>query len=168
VVIIEAELLPEKEEIHNKMSLLLKRVSPFSKVLIDNLEFHTKSKSHFGLLSSTYLIVQRFSLIELQVNYLRCPYDVQEKICSHFYKKWFNGWYVACIDYYHSDSYHIWEFWSTTIYFSNKWGVGGVNFPINSVSPNDPVIKVREYGMIVYFMEFPNPKHLIFSKLTKF
>ena len=64
MVVIQVELLPEKEEIHNEMPLLLERVSPSSKVLIDNLEFHTKSRSRFGLLSSAYLITQRFSLLE--------------------------------------------------------------------------------------------------------
>ena len=42
MVIIKADLLPEKEEILNEMPLLLERVTPSSKVLIDNLEFHTK------------------------------------------------------------------------------------------------------------------------------
>ena len=76
MVIIRAELLSEKEKIHEEMPILLERVSPSSKVLIDNLEFYTKSRSRFGLLSSAYLIAQRFSLLELQVNYLRCPYDI--------------------------------------------------------------------------------------------
>jgi len=79
VVIIKADLLPEKEEIHNEMTFILEWVSPFSKVLIDNLEFHIKDRSRFGLLSSTKLIAQRFSVLELQVNYLRCPSDIQEK-----------------------------------------------------------------------------------------
>jgi len=43
MVIIKANLLPEKEEILNEMPLLLERVTPSSKVLTDNLEFHTKS-----------------------------------------------------------------------------------------------------------------------------
>ena len=76
MVIIIAELQPEKEEIHNEMPLLLEQVSPSSKVLIDNLEFRIKSRSHFCLLSSAYIIAQRFFLLELQVNYLRCPYDI--------------------------------------------------------------------------------------------
>ena len=76
MVIIRAELISEKEEIHNEMSLQLERVTPSSKVLIDKLEFHTKTRSHFGLLSSAYLIAQRFFLLELRVNYLRCPYDI--------------------------------------------------------------------------------------------
>ena len=45
MVIIRAELLLEKEKIHNEIPLLLERVSPSSKVLIDNLEFHIKSRS---------------------------------------------------------------------------------------------------------------------------
>ena len=65
MVIIQVEILPEKEEIDNEMSLLLERVSSSSRVLIDNLEFHTKSRSRFGVLSSAYLITQRFSLLEL-------------------------------------------------------------------------------------------------------
>ena len=79
MVIIKADLLPEKEEILNEMPLLLERVTPSSKVLIDNLEFHTKSRSRFGLLYTTYLIAQRFSLLELQICYLLCPYNIQEK-----------------------------------------------------------------------------------------
>jgi len=55
-VIIQADILAEKEEILNEMSILLERVTPSSKVLIDNLEFHTKSRSRFGLLSTAYLI----------------------------------------------------------------------------------------------------------------
>ena len=79
MMIIRAELLPEKEKIQNKMPLLLERVSPSSKILMDILEFHTKSRSHFGLLSSAYLIAQRFSLLELQINYLKYPFDIQQK-----------------------------------------------------------------------------------------
>ena len=79
MMIIKADLLPEKEEILNEIPLLLERVTPSSKVLIDNLEFHTKSRSRFGLLSTAYLIAQRFSLLELQISYLQCPYDIQEK-----------------------------------------------------------------------------------------
>jgi len=73
-VIIKADLLPEKEEILNEMPLLLEQITPSGKILIDNLEFHTKSISQFGLLSTTYLITQRFFLLELQISYLRCPY----------------------------------------------------------------------------------------------
>ena len=80
-------LLPEKEEIYNEMPFILKRTSPSSKVLIDNFEFRTKSRSRFGLLSSAYLIIERFSLLELQVNYIRCPYDIQENISSHVQEK---------------------------------------------------------------------------------
>ena len=75
-MIIKADFLPEKEEILNEMSFLLERVTPSSKVLIDNLEFHTKCISHFGLLSTAYLIAQRFPLLELQVSYLQYPYDI--------------------------------------------------------------------------------------------
>ena len=77
MVIIKVDLVSEKEEIHNEMPLLLEWVSPSSKVLINNLEFHTKSRSRFGLLSTTYLIAQRFSLLELQISHLRCPHDIQ-------------------------------------------------------------------------------------------
>jgi len=89
------------------MPLLLERVTLSSKVPIDNLKFHTKSRSRFGLLSSAYLIAQRFSLLELQINYLRYPYDIQEKISSHIQEKWFNEWYVAYIHYYHNYYYDI-------------------------------------------------------------
>ena len=126
------------------MSLLLERVTP-SKFLIDNLKFHTKSRSHFGLLSSVYLITQRFFLLELQVNYIRCPYDVQEKINSHVQEKWFNEWYAACIDFYHHYSYDIYESWGATIDFPDKFGVGGVRFLVNSISSDDPIMKAREY-----------------------
>ena len=78
MVIIKADLLLEKEEILNEMSFLLEWVTSSSKVLINNLEFHTKSRSHFDLLSTAYLIAQRFSLLELQISYLQCPYEVQE------------------------------------------------------------------------------------------
>jgi len=52
MVIIKADLLPEKDEILNEMPLLLELVTPSSKVLIDNMEFHIKSRSRFGLLST--------------------------------------------------------------------------------------------------------------------
>ena len=61
------------------MPLLLERVSPSSRIFMDVLEFHPKSRSRLGLLSSPYLISQRFSLSELQINYLRCLYYIQEK-----------------------------------------------------------------------------------------
>ena len=89
MVIIKVDLLPEKEEILNEMLFLLEQVTPSSKVLIDNLKFHTKSRSCLGLLSTTYLIAQIFSLLELQISYFRCPYDIQEKINSHIQEKWF-------------------------------------------------------------------------------
>ena len=91
MVIIKADLLPKREEIFNEMSLLLERVTLSSKVLIDNLEFHTTSRSRFDLLSTAYLIAQRFSLRELQISYLQCPYNIQEKISSHVREKWFNS-----------------------------------------------------------------------------
>jgi len=84
MMIIKADLLLEKEEILNEMSFLLKRVMPFNKALIDNMEFRTKSELRFGLLSTAYLIAQRLGL---QFNYLQCPYDIQEKISSHVRKK---------------------------------------------------------------------------------
>ena len=91
MVIIKADLLLEKEEILNKMPLLLERITPSNKVLIDNREFHTKSRSRFSLLSTTYLIAQRFSLLELQISYLRCPYDIQEKNKLSYLRKMVQG-----------------------------------------------------------------------------
>ena len=82
MVIIKSDFLPKKQKIFNEMSFLLERVTASSKVLIDNLEFYTKSRSRFGLLSTAYLIAQRFFLLELEVNYLQCPYEIQEKISS--------------------------------------------------------------------------------------
>jgi len=87
MVIIRTELLLEKKEVQNELSLLLKRVSHFSRISMDIVEFHTKSISCFGVLSSTYLIAQKFSLLELQMNYLSCPYDIQEKTGSHVQEK---------------------------------------------------------------------------------
>jgi len=55
-VIIRAELLLEKEEIQNKMPLLLEQVPSSSRILMKILEFHSKSRSHFGLLSFAYLL----------------------------------------------------------------------------------------------------------------
>ena len=89
IVISRAKFLQEKKKIQNKMPLLVKLVSPSSRIVTDILEFHTKSRSSFGLLSSAYLIVQRLSLLELQMNYLKCPYDIQEKISSRVQEKWF-------------------------------------------------------------------------------
>ena len=91
------------------MPLLLDRVSPSSRILIDILKFHSKSRSYFGLQSSAYLLAQRFNVLELQINYLKCPYDVQAKISSYVQEKWFKIWYVAYIDYYQNYSYDIWE-----------------------------------------------------------
>ena len=90
MVIIRAELLSEREEIENEMSLLLEQVSPSSIILIDISKFHSKSRSLFGLLSTTYQLAQRFNVLELQVNYLKCPYDVQTKISSYVQEKLFN------------------------------------------------------------------------------
>ena len=64
-VIIRAELLPEREEIQNEMPLQLERVSPSSRILMDILEFHSKSRSRFGLQSSAYLLSQRLNVLEL-------------------------------------------------------------------------------------------------------
>ena len=103
--------------------------------------------------------------MELQINYLKCPYDVQEKISSYVQEKWFNTWYAACIGYYQNYFYDIWEAWSTTIFFPDRFGVSGVGFPANTLPPEDPIMKVWEYGMIAYFLEIPNPEKLFFSKI---
>jgi len=63
-VIIRAELLLEREEIQNEMPLLPERVSPSSRILMDILEFHLKSQSHFGLLSSSNLLAWRLNALE--------------------------------------------------------------------------------------------------------
>ena len=55
MVIIKVELLPEREEIQNEMPILLERVSP-SRILMEILEFHSKSISHLGLQSFAYLL----------------------------------------------------------------------------------------------------------------
>jgi len=55
-VIIKAGLLPEREEIQNEMPLLLEWVSPSSRILMDILKFHSKSRLRFGVLSSAYLL----------------------------------------------------------------------------------------------------------------
>jgi len=141
MVIIKADLLPEKGEILNEMPLLLERVTPSSKVLIDNLKFHTKSRSRFDLLFTIYLMAERFFLLELRISYLLRPYYIQEKISSHIQEKWFKEWYTAIVDFYHHYFYDIWESWSTTIYFSDRSGVGGICFPTNSLSSCDPVFK---------------------------
>ena len=104
----------------------------------------------------SYLIAQRFSLLGLQISYLRCPYDIQEKISSHIQEKWFKEWCAAYVDFYHHYLYDIWEFWTTTIYFSDRSGVGGIYFPGNLLSPHDPVFKAWQYGMILYFSEVPD------------
>ena len=142
MVIIRVELLSKREEIKNEMPLLLERVSPSSRILIDILEFHSKSKSRVGLQSSTYLLAQRLNVLELQINYLKYSYDVEAKISSYVQEKWFNNWYVVCIDYYQNYSYNIWEAWSTTIFFPDKSRVGGVRFPANTLPPEDLIMKV--------------------------
>jgi len=83
MVIIRAEHLPEREEIQNEMPILLERVSPSSRILMDILEFHSKSRSCFGLQSSAYLLAQRLNVLKLQINYLKCPSDLQAKINSY-------------------------------------------------------------------------------------
>ena len=135
-MIIRVELLSKREEIQNEMSLLLERVSPSNGILIDILEFHPKSISHFDVLSSAYLLAQRLNVLELIVNYLRCPYGVQTKISSYVHEKWVNDWYAACIDYY-NNPYDTWESWSTTILFPDRSRVGGVRLPANSIPPED-------------------------------
>jgi len=76
---------------------------------MDTLEFFAKNRSRFGLLSPAYLIIQRCSILELQMNYIERPYHIQEKISSHVQGQLFNDWYAACIDYYHNYSCDIWE-----------------------------------------------------------
>jgi len=44
IVIIRAEILLEREEIQNEMPLLLEWVSPSSRIRMDILEFHLKSR----------------------------------------------------------------------------------------------------------------------------
>ena len=99
-VIIRVELLPKREEIQNEMPLLPERASPSSRILMDILKFHSKSRSCFGLQSSAYLLAQRLNVLKLQINYLKCLYDIQAKISSYVQEKFFNTWYATCIDYY--------------------------------------------------------------------
>ena len=63
---------------------------PSRGVLMDVFEFHAKSRSCFGLLSCDGLIVHRFSLLDLQINYLKVPYDTQENMSAYIQEKWFN------------------------------------------------------------------------------
>jgi len=117
-------------------------VSPSSRILMDILEFHSKSKSRFGLLFSAYLLAHRLNVLELQVNYLKCLYDVQTKISSYVQEKWFNNWYITCIDYYENYSNDIWQSWNTPIFFPDRYGVGGIRLLAHSLPPEDPVMKV--------------------------
>jgi len=87
MVIIWAKLRLVQQEIQNDMSLLLEWVSPSNRIFTDILKFDSKSRPHFGLLSFTYLIVERLNVLELQVNHLRCPYDIQEKISPYIQQK---------------------------------------------------------------------------------
>ena len=93
---------------------------------------------------------------------------LKKKINSNVQEKWFNEWYAACVNYYHNYFYDICKLWSTTIYFLEKSGVDGVSFPLNSISPNDPVMKAWKYEMGVYLMEILDLKYPFFSRLTKF
>ena len=131
------------------------------------MKFHSKSRSRFGLQSFAYLLAQRLNILELQVNYLKCPYDVEAKISSYAQEKWFNNWYANCIDYYQNYSYDIWEVRSTTIFFPNRSGIGGVRFPTNTLPLEDPFMKAWEYGMVAYFLEISNPENPFFQSLTK-
>jgi len=87
MVIIRAELPPEREKIQNEMLILLEQVTPSSRILLEISEFYSKSRSRFGLQSSAYLLAQRLNILELQINYLKCPYDVQAKISSYVQEK---------------------------------------------------------------------------------
>jgi len=69
------------------MSLLPQQLSPYSRIFMDILDFHSKSRLPFGMLSYAYLIVQIFNLLELQKNYLRYPYDAQTKISFYIQEK---------------------------------------------------------------------------------
>ena len=51
-------------------------------------------------------------------------------------------------------------------FFFDRFGVGGVRFPANTFLPKDPIMK--EYEMIVYFLEIPNPEKSFFKSPTKF
>jgi len=66
MVIIRVELLPEREKIQNEMPLLPEQVSPSSKIFVDILEFHSKSRSRFDLLSFASLKAQRLNVLELK------------------------------------------------------------------------------------------------------
>jgi len=90
------------------------------------------------------------------------------KSSSHVQEKWFNEWYAAGIDYYHTYSYDIWDSWSIIIFFPNGYRVGGVKFPTNAISPDDPSIIAWEYWIVAYLMKIPDPKFPLFSRLTKF
>jgi len=49
------------------------------------------------------------------------------------------------------------------IFFPDRFRVGGVRFPTNSIN-----LKAWEYGMIAYLMKISNSKYSFFSRLTKF
>ena len=72
---------------------------------------------------------------------------------------------TACIDYYQNYRYDIWEPWSTTIFFPDRSRVGGVRFFVNTLTPEDPLMKAWEYGMIAYFLA--KSRKTFFQSLTK-
>ena len=54
------------------------------------------------------------------------------------------------------------------MYFPDRLRVDGVSFPTNTITPNDPIMKVWEYEMVVCLMKVPDPKFPFFSRLNKF
>ena len=76
--------------------------------------------------------------------------------------------YATSIDHYKNYSHNIWESWITTIFFPDRFGVGGVRLPTNSLPLENPIMKAWEYEMVAFFLEIPNPENPFFQSLTKF
>ena len=54
------------------------------------------------------------------------------------------------------------------IFFPDRFGVGDIRIPANSIPLADPIMKACDYEMVAYLMEIPYLKYPFFSRLTKF
>ena len=80
---------------------------------------------------------------------------VQRLVCSLYQRlsKLFL-WYVGIME--------------CTIFFIDRSRVRCIRLLANSIPLDEPIMKVRGYGMIAYFMKIPNLKYWFFTSITKF
>lgn len=118
----------QADEAERRLPELLGRVSPPGRFVLSNLRKNKKKRCRFIFSYVEYLIAEKFSLDELQINYLESCYDIQSVITRKAQKNWFHEWYASVMDPLRYYNREVWRAWGKNISFLGFSGVGKVHF----------------------------------------